>query len=61
LNLIAPAPYANFATRCGSFVADGNGIITDVPAGSVEMNDLITAGCQHQAPAAVPPAAAAAI
>jgi hypothetical protein len=55
VNLLAPAPFARFATRDGNFTADENGVVHDVIAGSIAMNDLLSSGCRHALPAdAVP-------
>ena len=44
LNYLAPAPYASFVTRNGSFQADGNALISNVGVGAQAL-DLLTSGC----------------
>ena len=45
MNFLSPAPYAQFTTRYGGpFVADANGLISNVPAGEAAV-DLLEAGC----------------
>ena len=44
LNYLAPAPYASFVTRNGSFQADGNALISNVGAGPQAL-DLLEGGC----------------
>ena len=44
LNFLAPAPYASFVTRNGSYQADANGLISNVAAGQQAI-DLLQVGC----------------
>ena len=44
LNYLAPAPYASFVTRNGSFQADANALISNVGAG-LQAHDLLEVGC----------------
>jgi hypothetical protein len=44
MNLIAPAPYASFATRSGNFTADANGNVAAVTSGQ-QLLDLLASGC----------------
>lgn len=44
MNLLAPAPYASFQTRSGSFSSDANGMIANIPTGQ-QLLDLLESGC----------------
>jgi hypothetical protein len=43
MQVLAPTPYASYATRSGTFTADGNGLISNAPVAA--LGDLQASGC----------------